>query len=56
VNWKGEMKIAGKLASFGAQGLLDRMAQKNVETFIDAIKNGLGEMPAAPPPLSPASS
>ena len=41
VNWHGEMTISGKLASFGPQGLLDRMAKKNVETFIEAIKGGL---------------
>jgi uncharacterized protein len=42
VNWHGEVTIAGKLAAFGPQGLLDRMARKNVETFIDGIKSGLG--------------
>jgi carbon monoxide dehydrogenase subunit G len=41
VNWQGEMTISGKLAAFGAQGLLDRMAKKNVETFIEGIKGGL---------------
>ena len=42
VNWQGEMTISGKLAAFGPQGLLDRMAKKNVEIFIDGIKGGLG--------------
>ena len=41
VNWQGEMTISGKLAAFGPQGLLDRMAKKNVETFIEGIKGGL---------------
>jgi carbon monoxide dehydrogenase subunit G len=41
VNWQGEMTIAGKIAALGAQGLLDRMARKNVETFIEGIKNGI---------------
>ena len=41
VNWQSELTIAGKLAAFGPQGLLDRMARKNVETFIEGIKGGL---------------
>jgi carbon monoxide dehydrogenase subunit G len=41
VNWRGELTIAGKLAAFGPQGLLDRMARKNVETFVEGIKNGI---------------
>ena len=41
VNWQGDMQIGGKLAAFGPQGLLDRMARKNVETFIAGIRNGL---------------
>jgi len=41
VNWQGDVTIAGKLAAFGPQGLLDRMAKKNVETFIEGIKSGL---------------
>jgi carbon monoxide dehydrogenase subunit G len=41
VNWQGEMTISGKLAAFGPQGLLDRMAKKNVELFIEGIKGGL---------------
>ena len=41
VNWQGDMTISGKLAAFGPQGLLDRMARKNVETFIEGIKDGL---------------
>ena len=41
VNWQGEMTISGKLAAFGPQGLLDRMAKKNVETFIEGIRAGI---------------
>ena len=41
VHWRGEMTISGKLAAFGPQGLLDRMARKNVDAFIDGIKRGL---------------
>lgn len=41
VNWRGELTISGKLAAFGPQGLLDRMARKNVDAFIDGIKGGL---------------
>ena len=41
VNWRGELTISGKLAAFGPQGLLDRMARKNVDAFIDGIKRGL---------------
>jgi carbon monoxide dehydrogenase subunit G len=41
VNWRGELTISGKLAAFGPQGLLDRMARKNVDAFIDGIKSGL---------------
>ena len=32
VNWRGEVNVAGKLAAFGSQGLLDRMARKNIST------------------------
>ena len=41
VNWTGEVTVSGSLASFGPQGLLDRMARKNVETFIEGIRTGL---------------
>ena len=41
VNWTGDVNVAGKLAAFGPQGLLDRMARKNVEQFIEGIKAGL---------------
>jgi carbon monoxide dehydrogenase subunit G len=41
VNWAGDVTVSGSLASFGPQGLLDRMARKNVETFIEGIRTGL---------------
>jgi carbon monoxide dehydrogenase subunit G len=41
VHWRGDVTIAGKLAAFGPQGLLDRIARKNVEIFIEGIRSGL---------------
>jgi carbon monoxide dehydrogenase subunit G len=41
VNWTGDVTVSGSLAAFGPQGLLDRMARKNVETFIEGIRSGL---------------
>jgi carbon monoxide dehydrogenase subunit G len=41
VDWKGDVTISGKLAAFGPQGLLDRIARKNIDTFIEAIRRGL---------------
>ncbi len=41
VTWKGDVTISGKLAAFGPQGLLDRIARKNIDTFIDGIVRGL---------------
>jgi carbon monoxide dehydrogenase subunit G len=41
VNWQGSLNVAGKLAAFGPQGLLDRMARKNVEKFIDGLRGGI---------------
>jgi carbon monoxide dehydrogenase subunit G len=41
VNWRGQLTISRKLAAFGPQGLLDRMARKNVDAFIDGIRSGL---------------
>lgn len=48
VHWRGDVTISGKLAAFGPQGLLDRIARKNVETFIEGIRAGLTG-PTAPP-------
>jgi carbon monoxide dehydrogenase subunit G len=44
VNWRGEVNVAGKLAAFGSQGLLDRMASKNIDTFIEGIRRGIEEL------------
>jgi carbon monoxide dehydrogenase subunit G len=41
VHWHGDVTISGKLAAFGPQGLLDRIARKNIDTFIDGIRQGL---------------
>ena len=41
VDWQGDVTISGKLAAFGPQGLLDRIARKNIDTFIEAIRRGL---------------
>ena len=41
VHWRGDLSVSGTLAAFGPQGLLDRMAKKNVEAFIEGIKSGI---------------
>ena len=41
VNWQGDVIVAGKLAAFGPQGLLDRIARKNIDTFIEGIRSGI---------------
>lgn len=41
VRWRGDVTISGKLAAFGPQGLLDRIARKNIDTFIEGIRGGL---------------
>ena len=43
VHWQGDVMISGKLAAFGPQGLLDRIARKNVDTFIEGIRAGLAD-------------
>jgi carbon monoxide dehydrogenase subunit G len=48
VNWKGDVTISGKLAAFGPQGLLDRMGKKNVDRFIDGIKEGIEQLSTGP--------
>jgi carbon monoxide dehydrogenase subunit G len=42
VHWKGDVTISGKLAAFAPQGLMDRIARKNIDTFIEGIRAGLG--------------
>jgi len=44
VKWRGEVNVSGKMAAFGSQGLLDRMATKNIDTFIDGIKRGIEKL------------
>ena len=41
VRWTADVTISGKLAAFGPQGLLDRIARKNVDAFVDGIRAGL---------------
>jgi carbon monoxide dehydrogenase subunit G len=41
VKWRGDVNVAGKLAAFSPQGLLDRMARQNVEKFIEGIRMGV---------------
>lgn len=41
VHWQGDVTISGKLAAFGPQGLLERIARKNIDTFIEGIRAGL---------------
>jgi carbon monoxide dehydrogenase subunit G len=41
VHWQGDVTISGKLAAFGPQGLMDRIARKNIDTFIEGIRQGL---------------
>jgi len=43
VHWQGDVTISGTLAAFGPQGLLDRIARKNVDTFIEGIRAGLAD-------------
>lgn len=39
--WNADVTISGKLAAFGPQRLLDRIARKNVDAFVDGIRAGL---------------
>ena len=43
VKWKGDVTISGTLAAFGPQGMLDRVARKNIDTFIAGLSKGLSE-------------
>lgn len=45
VYWQGEVTISGKLAALGPQGLMDRIARKNIDTFIEGIRSGLTARP-----------
>ena len=42
VRWQGEAQIMGKIASI-AGGLLEPLAQKNLQRLIDAVQNALSE-------------
>jgi hypothetical protein len=44
VKWRGSVNVSGKMAAFGSQGLLDRMATKNIDTFIEGIKKGIEKL------------
>jgi len=44
VKWRGAVDVSGKMAAFGSQGLLDRMATKNIDTFIEGIKRGIEKL------------
>ena len=48
VRWQGDVTISGKLAAFGPQGLLDRIARTNVDRFIEGIRAGLAETSSQP--------
>lgn len=41
VHWRADVTISGKLAAFGPQGLLDRIARRNVDGFVERIRAGL---------------
>lgn len=41
VRWRGDVTIGGRLAAFGPQGLLDRIARKNIDTFIEGVRGGI---------------
>jgi carbon monoxide dehydrogenase subunit G len=51
VYWRGDVSISGKLAAFGPQGLLERLARKNIDAFIEGIRKGLqSQAPGIPAP------
>jgi carbon monoxide dehydrogenase subunit G len=41
VHWRADVTISGKLAAFGPQGLLDRIARRNIDAFVGGIRAGL---------------
>jgi carbon monoxide dehydrogenase subunit G len=41
VHWHGDVTISGKLAAFGPQGLLERLARRNIDSFIEGVRRGL---------------
>ena len=40
VSWSGEAAVGGKLAAIGG-GLMERLAKKNLEKFVDGIQKGI---------------
>ena len=41
IDWASSVAVGGKLASFGGGGLLERVAKKNVEKFVDGVQKGI---------------
>ena len=41
VHWRGDVRISGKLAAFGPQGLLERLARRNIDGFIEGVRRGI---------------
>ena len=44
INWSGDVKVGGKLAAFGAGGLMERVAKKNLEKFVSGIQKGIEDI------------
>ena len=44
INWSGDVNVGGKLAAFGAGGLMERVAKKNLEKFVGGIQRGIEEI------------
>ena len=44
INWSGDVKVGGKLAAFGAGGLMESVAKKNLEKFVSGIQKGIEEI------------
>ena len=41
IDWNSTVAVGGKLASFGGGGLLERVAKKNVEKFVEGVQQGI---------------
>jgi carbon monoxide dehydrogenase subunit G len=44
INWSGDVNVGGKLAAFGAGGLMERVAKKNLEKFVSGVQRGIEEI------------
>ncbi len=44
INWSGDVSVGGKLAAFGAGGLMERVAKKNLEKFVSGIQKGIEDI------------